>query len=457
MSLVESLDEQAGRVRGAVQWSSDHKRFAFLCAACGKGTFAGMVEGEITTHCGCRFEDACGDNHQPEDQPSTSHNGPPPRSSPKAAIAPPAAAGTPPQTPPDAAVSSPAAPPNDEPQSSAPKSSEPVAVSGASAPETRKVAADRVSQRQALPGADSRAHRGTSTTSGADWRGWRRAINDEALHRCPAILHDWLSGGRVNGREFEAGDKGGAAGHSLKVNLKTGQWKDFASDEPGGRDLVSLYARIRNLEWREAQNELAEQFGIARPTPLKLVSDSWEVVTPVPAFAPFDDHGLPILPELSPRCAGGKIVGIWTYCDRDGHVLLYRVRVNLPDGKKDVLPLTFARSHDTGATRWRWKDLPAPRGLYGLELLATKPDAPILVVEGEKTCDAARRLLPDSLVITWPGGSGRVSRNHVDWSPILNRSGRKIIWPDADPPGIKAAAVLADILGKCEIVQPDPA
>ena len=84
-----SLDELAGRIRGAVP-SSDGKRFAFRCAACGKSTFAEeKVEGEITTHCGCRFEDACGDSHQPE--PSTSHNGAAPRSSPKAASAVPGA------------------------------------------------------------------------------------------------------------------------------------------------------------------------------------------------------------------------------------------------------------------------------------------------------------------------------------------------------------------------------
>ena len=41
------------------------------------------VEGEITTYCGCRFVDASGDNHRPEDRPSTSH---------KAAIVPPSAA-----------------------------------------------------------------------------------------------------------------------------------------------------------------------------------------------------------------------------------------------------------------------------------------------------------------------------------------------------------------------------
>jgi hypothetical protein len=56
-----SLVERAGGIRGAVP-SSDGKRFAFRCAACGKGTYAEeKVEGEITTYCGCRFEDASGE------------------------------------------------------------------------------------------------------------------------------------------------------------------------------------------------------------------------------------------------------------------------------------------------------------------------------------------------------------------------------------------------------------
>ena len=61
---------------------------------------------------------------------------------------------------------------------------------------------------------------------------------------------------------------------------------------------------------------------------------------------------------------------------------------------KDVLPYTFCEGPD-GKQRWQWKDLPrGRRPLYGLDFLAARPDAPVLVVEGELTADAARILFP---------------------------------------------------------------
>jgi hypothetical protein len=39
---------------------------------------------------------------------------------------------------------------------------------------------------------------------------------------------------------------------------------------------------------------------------------------------------------------------------------------------------------------WRWRQPPAPLPLLNLQVLKAKPDAPVLVVEGEKTAGAAR-------------------------------------------------------------------
>jgi putative DNA primase/helicase len=48
--------------------------------------------------------------------------------------------------------------------------------------------------------------------------------------------------------------------------------------------------------------------------------------------------------------------------------------------------------------------------------LAIKPDAPVLIVEGEKTADAAALLYPSAVVITWPSGCKAYAK--ADWSPI---------------------------------------
>ncbi len=82
--------------------------------------------------------------------------------------------------------------------------------------------------------------------------------------------------------------------------------------------------------------------------------------------------------------------------------------------------------------------------MYGLEQLKQKPEASVLVVEGEKTAEAAKSLFPDYAVVTWSGGCGAVQKS--DWSVLKDRS--VTIWPDNDQPGMNAAAKIAEILSK---------
>ena len=79
-----------------------------------------------------------------------------------------------------------------------------------------------------------------------------------------------------------------------------------------------------------------------------------------------------------------------------------------------------------------------PRPLYGLETIGD--DKRILIVEGEMKCEAARRMLDGwhIAVVSWQGGASAVVT--ADWSPLAGRD--CIIWPDADGPGLNAAAAV---------------
>ena len=77
-----------------------------------------------------------------------------------------------------------------------------------------------------------------------------------------------------------------------------------------------------------------------------------------------------------------------------------------------------------------------PFPLFNVRELLERSDAPVLVVEGEKTADAAAKLFPDYVVTTSLGGSGQATS--TDWAPIAGRE--VVIWPDADAPGTKYAA-----------------
>ena len=74
------------------------------------------------------------------------------------------------------------------------------------------------------------------------------AINAAALRDLPNLLGRWLQDGRCVGREYVARNPRRADRHagSFKVNLQSGRWADFATDDRGG-DPVSLTAFLFGL------------------------------------------------------------------------------------------------------------------------------------------------------------------------------------------------------------------
>lgn len=136
----------------------------------------------------------------------------------------------------------------------------------------------------------------------------------------------------------------------------------------------------------------------------------------------------------------------WEYRDLEGRLVGYISRFEInKDGKqiKELAPMSWGRDADSGKEAWCWKGFVKPRPLYRGHLLKEYPDAAVLVVEGEKTADAAQLIVGDEyLVVTWPGGSKAVK--YVDWAALKGRD--VVIWPDADEPGEKAASQIGEIL-----------
>lgn len=164
------------------------------------------------------------------------------------------------------------------------------------------------------------------------------------------------------------------------------------------------------------------------PKPTKV--EAGELVAPIPDDAP----------PMPAHPAHGRPAATWTYHDDSGAPTFHVCRFDHADGGKDVLPLTLWRKD--GALRWQWKGYHKPRPLYGLHRLAARPDARVLIVEGEKAADAAAMLLSGFVAITSPGGAA--GAKHANWSPLAGR--RCTIWPDADEPGAKYAAEVARLL-----------
>jgi putative DNA primase/helicase len=95
--------------------------------------------------------------------------------------------------------------------------------------------------------------------------------------------------------------------------------------------------------------------------------------------------------------------------------------------KKEFVPYIY----DVQKKKWVSK-FPLVRSLYNLSELALRPDSPVLIVEGEKTADAAKQLFPDFVVVTSSGGAK--SANKSDWSVLQGRD--IVIAPDNDEVGI---------------------
>lgn len=125
----------------------------------------------------------------------------------------------------------------------------------------------------------------------------------------------------------------------------------------------------------------------------------------------------------------------YDYKDKDGNLLFIILR----NDKIKGFPLAYSKSQEFVLRRpTNLKTLYRAEKLSDINL-----KKPVLVVEGEKTAEAAALISPAAVdVVTWVGGCNGYKNG--DWSLL---SGRQVVlWPDADEPGRKAMDNIADIL-----------
>ncbi|MBY0455244.1 MAG: virulence protein E [Burkholderiaceae bacterium] len=276
------------------------------------------------------------------------------------------------------------------------------------------------------------------------------------LQSAARLVPAWLPEGVVRGHEYICGSLSGGHGSSCSINLTTGRWADFSTDEQGG-DLLSLYAAIHGLSQAKAALQVARAEGLeqvagivgsgytaltlatpappppAVPAPAgRLSEEGWRTVAPVPAVAP--------KPTFRHQARSAQdIEHTATYRVGDdlyGYVVRFRTR----DGGKDTLPYTWCESARDGAARWHWRQWDAPRPLYmpGQRV----PDGKtVVLVEGERKADTLQALLDVGVpgvycVASWPGGCK--TWNRADWSWLAGSV--VLLWPDCDAKRIALTA-----------------
>lgn len=164
---------------------------------------------------------------------------------------------------------------------------------------------------------------------------------------------------------------------------------------------------------------------VTAPTPAK---EAHSIVVPMPEPVGVPDAYTHL----------GEPPSMWIYRMADGTAYGAVARWET-EPKKTIRPITWDGNTFVG--------LGFAQGcpLLNAHVVASLPVAPILVVEGEKTADAAAQYLPDGwVVVTWSGGSSAVAKS--DWSILQGHD--VVIWPDNDEPGLKAADQIRTILSR---------
>lgn len=155
-----------------------------------------------------------------------------------------------------------------------------------------------------------------------------------------------------------------------------------------------------------------------------------------------------LVPHVIRACApeGYALAQVWMYKDASGDDIGAVARYDLvvANGERQKQFRPFVAEGDELVC----KGFAEPRPLYGLDRLAARPEAPVLVVEGEKTADAAGELFPDYVAVTAPGGSKAAGK--ADWSPL---AGREVVaWPDNDKAGAAFAKAVVKHVPQARVV-----
>lgn len=271
-------------------------------------------------------------------------------------------------------------------------------------------------------------------------------INKKALNHFDKIISCLKLVGEHRGKEYVAFNPKRDDNNlgSFNINTENGIWCDFAESNAKGGDIVSLVAYLNDLSQSQAfdllfqaLNEpvISEEKSVAavvdETTQHKNVNSDRQIF-PVPSNA------IPL-----PKYIGGNLgnpSNIYRYLNAAGDLLGYILRFDLKNGKT-IRPATLCLD-DKGSYVWKLRGFPTPRPIYNLHELALKPNAKVLIVEGEKSAEAAKKLYPDFVVTTLMHGAESVDT--ADLSPLYGKNVQ--IWADNDEAGRRYANNIANAL-----------
>ena len=288
---------------------------------------------------------------------------------------------------------------------------------------------------------------------------------------------------RISGIRLEPCSSGGKAccpfhresTPSFFVNDSTGRYRCYGSGCGANGDVVQFIREWHSVGFGEALHMAGELAGIPRPQfgrrkesgPATEDSPAWRSVirkrpTGAPVLRPATEFLRPVPEDIALPVPGRRVsvhdpvrkrsismlpTHVHAYRSVDNLVLCLVLRANARNGRKFFIQAGWNDSPE--GTGWSLVRFPRDfaRPLYGLSEIpdwASRGGCGVLLVEGEKTRDAAAVLLPRKrtglLSLSAMGGGAAVRQ--ADWSPVaetfrrLHLGGQApvevVIWPDAD-------------------------
>lgn len=209
-------------------------------------------------------------------------------------------------------------------------------------------------------------------------------------------------------------------------------------------DAIAFLMRVENIAFPDACKRLTNGGMNALPPVIPQPERSLAKAPPRKTYAPPMDAPRP---DMGLRTLG-EPTGVWIYRTAESNVLGYVCRYDTPEGKQ-IRCWSWGNHSDAEPARWECRHFAAPRPLYGLDRLAARPTAQVLIVEGERTADAAQRLFPGMVAITWAGGAQ--AHKLADWSVLAGR--KVVLCPDNDAAGRQAMSRLAVMLWEAGVIE----
>lgn len=210
-------------------------------------------------------------------------------------------------------------------------------------------------------------------------------------------------------------------------------------------DVTDFICEVENVDKGEAVRRLeGGEMPMPQTRPPRELpvdeSDVWAPIVPVPDDAPAYDPAVTWNPKRAKWVRYTPTLSV-PYRRADGGLIGHVVRLEFEDGEKICPVITYCVGPG-GERRWCAKRPKPPYPLVGVELLAQRPTAGVLLVEGEKKRLAAERMAPVLVVVSLLGGAEAVGAN--DLTPLYGRN--VLLWPDADAPGRRAMKQVGEAL-----------